>query len=436
MPPSRTAAAPGCGFNLAGVWGQAMVNRSFEVDDDKLTLLIEEGESVRVEFKKSLDGSASERIQETVCAFANDLSGSGDPGIVVVGLTDRGKPSGLAITDKLLRRLTAMRSDGNILPPPSLLVEKRRYRDKDIAVVVVLPSDSPPVSYKGCIHIRSGPRRGTATLQDERILNERRRARDRFVDISAIPGTGPADLNRPQFEGEYLPNAVPPSILEENERSFEQRLAATKMIASVDDDRATLLGLLTVGKCTRDFVPESYIQFLRIPGSDVTNQPVDAAEIDGTIPDIIRGIDEKLRSHNRVKIDFVTADRERRTDTYPLGALQQLTRNAIMHRAYEATNAPVRVTWFDDRIEIQNPGGPFGIVTKDNFGQPGVADYRNPNLSATMKVQGYVQRFGAGIGIARRLLQEAGHPELEFIVESTHVLAVVKARPFFGGLDR
>ncbi len=413
-----------------------MANRSLKVDDDKLALLIEGGESARVEFKESLDGSARGRIREAVCAFANDLSDSGEPGIVVVGLTKRGELSKLAITDDLLLQLTDMRYDGNILPPPALLAEKRRYRGVDIAVVVVLPSDSPPVRYKGTIHIRNGPRRGIASAQDERILNERRRARDRFVDISAIPGTGPTDLNRRQFEDEYLHKAVPPDILEKNERSFEQRLAATKMIASVDDDRATLLGLLTVGKCTRDFVPESYIQFLRIPGSDVTNQPDDAAEIDGTIPDIIRGIDEKLRSHNRVKVDFVTTDRERRTGAYPLVALQQLTRNAVMHRAYEATNAPVRVTWFDDRIEIQNPGGPFGSVTKENFERGGVTDYRNPNLAEAMKVLGYVQKFGVGIPLSRRLLEEAGHPDLEFVVESTHVLAVVKARPFFGDPGR
>jgi ATP-dependent DNA helicase RecG len=30
---------------------------------------------------------------------------------------------------------------------------------------------------------------------------------------------------------------------------------------------------------------------------------------------------------------------------------------AVMHRAYEATHAPVRVYWYDDRIEISNPGG-------------------------------------------------------------------------------
>lgn len=49
-----------------------------------------------------------------------------------------------------------------------------------------------------------------------------------------------------------------------------------------------------------------------------------------------------------------------------------------MHRSYEGTNAPVRIYWFSDRIEISNPGGPFGQVTHENFDRPGLTDYRTP----------------------------------------------------------
>ena len=47
-----------------------------------------------------------------------------------------------------------------------------------------------------------------------------------------------------------------------------------------------------------------------------------------------------------------------------------------------------------------------------DVGRPGVADYRNPNLAEAMRKSGlgYVQRFGAGIGTAQRLLREADHP--------------------------
>jgi ATP-dependent DNA helicase RecG len=65
-----------------------------------------------------------------------------------------------------------------------------------------------------------------------------------------------------------------------------------------------------------------------------------------------------------------------------------------MHRTYEGTNAPVRCYWFNDRIEIISPGGPFGEVTAENFGRPGITDYRNRNLADAMKVYGLIQRFG------------------------------------------
>ncbi len=99
-----------------------------------------------------------------------------------------------------------------------------------------------------------------------------------------------------------------------------------------------------------------------------------------------------------------------------------------MHRTYEGTNAPVRITWFSDRIEMQNPGGPFGQVTRQSFGQPGITDYRNPHLAEAMKNLGYVQRFGVGIQLARQELAKNGNPPLEFVVEDAHVLAIVRRR--------
>ncbi len=399
------------------------------LDDDDLMCLIEGGESTRVEFKETLEGSASDRIREAICAFANDLAGSGQPGIAVVGLQDNGNPAGIAVTDRLLRTLSDMRSDGNIMPPPTILSEKRMYRNHEIAVVTVLPSDSPPVRCRGMIHIRNGPRRGIATAQEERILNERRRHGNRPFDISPVTGTGITSLNRRQFEDEYLPNAVDRAFLETNNRSLEERLAAAKMIAAVDDERATMLGLLVLGVRTRDDIPGSYIQFLRIRGQDLSDPIIDAMTIDGTIPEMLSRLDEKLRSHNHRQIDIVSHDTERTTSVYPHAALQELTRNAVIHRDFQTSNAPVRVTWFDDRIEIQNPGGPFGSVTTENFARPGVTDYRNPNLAESMRVLGYVQRFGVGIPTARRLLHENRHPEPEFTIEPTHLLVTVRACP-------
>ncbi len=127
-------------------------------------------------------------------------------------------------------------------------------------------------------------------------------------------------------------------------------------------------------------------------------------------------------------VDHESDRSERRQPDYPLVALQQLARNAVLHRSYEATNAPVRVYWFADRVEIQSPGGPFGEVNVENFGQPGVTDYRNPLLAEAMKNLGYVQRFGIGIQLARQQLRKNGNPDLEFQVEPSAVLTVARRR--------
>ena len=99
-----------------------------------------------------------------------------------------------------------------------------------------------------------------------------------------------------------------------------------------------------------------------------------------------------------------------------------------MHRTYEGSNAPVRVLWFNDRIEIISPGGPYGAVTAEDLGLPGVVDYRNPFLAEAMRVLGLVQRFGLGIQTAKRLLLENGNPELEFQVKPNWVQCIVGAR--------
>ncbi|MFP4348231.1 MAG: ATP-binding protein [Desulfococcaceae bacterium] len=397
--------------------------------DKKLEALLNDIESEFAERKESWKGDAPDKGRQAVCAFSNDLPDHRKPGVLFVGAKDNGIPSGLQITDELLRALSDMKTDGNILPLPSIIVEKRILKGAELAVVTVQPSDTPPVRYKGRIWIRTGPRRGIATAQDERILNEKRRYRDIPFDIQPVPSCNLSALSRIQFEQSYLPNAFAADALASNERSYEQKLASCRMVASVDDPTPTILAILTIGITPRDWINGAFIQFLRIDGTSLSDPIEDEGLIDGDLAQVLRRIDEKVDSHNRIRVDITSADRESRMMPYPRAALQQLIRNAVMHRTYENTHAPVRVTWFNDRIEISNPGGPFGIVNRENFGQPGITDYRNPNLADAMKVLGFVQRFGIGIQTAKAELKKNGNPDLEFQIEPMTVLAIVRRRP-------
>lgn len=392
--------------------------------DAELEQLLDDLESDRVERKEST--SDGDRIRQVICAFANDLSGSDQPGVLFVGVNDQGHPTGLSITDKMLQNLASMRGDGNILPFPSLDVQKRRLKAQDVAVVLVHPSNSPPVKFKGTIWIRSGPRRGIANLDDERRLNEKRRFRDLPADIRPLVDAKLDTIDELLFRRTYLPSAVAVDVIEQNERSVEDQLVASKFAHPGPPVHPTVLGILTVGKSPTDWVPGAYVQFLRIDGVALGDPVRNQKEVRRPLPDLLDELEDLLKNNVQSSADFTTGSVETRVSDYPIVALQQIVRNAILHRSYENTNAPVRLYWFNDRVEIYNPGGPYGQVTKQNFGQPGANDYRNPNLAAVMKELGYVQRFGYGITLARNEMEKNGNPPPEFQVEDAHVAVILR----------
>ena len=167
---------------------------SLHYDDEELARLLRHGESDMVERKETFQGEAPTSVREAVCAFANDLPNHRRAGCIFIGVRDDGVPTGLAITDELLRKLADIKTDGSIIPPPTITVEKRTVGGSDLAVITVAPADTPPVTYKGRIWIRVGPRRALASAQDERILNEKRRHRDAPFDVHPIYAAALGDL--------------------------------------------------------------------------------------------------------------------------------------------------------------------------------------------------------------------------------------------------
>ena len=114
--------------------------------DDELDALLNDLESDKVERKEAWAGDAPEKVPQTVCAFANDLPNHQQPGVFFIGAQDNGMPGNITVTDELLLTLADIKSNGNILPPPTMTVEKRVLKGIEIAVVTVWPADAPPRS--------------------------------------------------------------------------------------------------------------------------------------------------------------------------------------------------------------------------------------------------------------------------------------------------
>ncbi len=393
------------------------------ITDDELLGLLQASESDRMERKRSAaDRSA---IRRTICAFANDLPGHGRPGVIFIGIEDDGRCANLPIDDELLKTLAQMRGDASILPMPSLVIQERSPNGCRCVAIIVQPSQDPPVRYQGRIYVKVGSTVQQASPEEERRLSEKRRGADLPFDHRPAASAAQTDLDLEYFRSQYLPRAVAPDVLEQNQRTIEQQLTSLRL---AHNGAPTYGGLLALGIDPQRWVPGAWVQFLRIDGASITDPIRTQKTLTGRIDDVMRRLDELLDLGISIRTDVVSAPRETRRPDYPLPALQQLARNAIMHRSYEGTNAPVRVYWYNDRIEIQSPGGLYGRVTPQNIWQ-GTTDYRNPLVAEIMHHLGYAQKFGLGLPLARQTLAANGNPPPEFDFQPAAVVVTVRPAP-------
>lgn len=390
------------------------------ISDRELKTMRSDLESDRVERKRS----AGDRngIRRSICAFANDLPGHGRPGVILIGVEDDGSCSENPVGEPLLRQLAGMRDDGNILPLPSMIVQKKILGGCEAAAVIVQPSEDTPVRYRGRVWVRVGPTTRQATPEEEHRLAERRRAGDLPFDLRPCSEGSIDDLDIGYIEEQYLPRAVAQDVLDEDRRPLKQQLRSLRLLVGEMPTWGALLGF---GRHPLRWIPGAYVLFLRIDGERITDTILDHHRLTGRLEDVLRRLDDLLKINIRTSVDLTTGARDIRLPDYPVNALRQLAFNAVMHRTYDGTNAPVRIYWYIDRIEMDSPGGLYGQVTLNNFGK-GATDYRNPLLAEIMYHLGFAQPFGLGIPEVHENLKENGNPPPAFSLGPTHVTATVR----------
>ncbi|MDP3655165.1 MAG: ATP-binding protein [Rhodoferax sp.] len=392
------------------------------LNEDQLIALIADLDSDTAERTESTNNT--DKFGQAICAFANDLPNHRRPGYLLVGVKDDGSLAGIKVTDDLLKNLAGIRSDGNILPQPMMSVAKFALAGGDVAVVEVHPSDLPPVRYKGRVHIRVGPRKAIANEQEERALSERRIAQAKSFDAQPCLEAKMDALALGQFDA-YRREAVDAETIAANHRPLEQQLASLRLY---DPDRgcATNAGMLLVGKNPRFYLPGAYVQYLKLPGTSLTELPVDQAEVAGDLQSVLKELLGRLRLVVKTSMVQVNPLQEKLVHNYPEGAIRELLMNAVMHRNYNS-NSPIRFYVFADHLEIQNPGGLYGEATQQNF--PTRNSYRNPVIAEALKSLGFVNRFGYGVQRAQALLAENGNPPAEFEFDEHSVLVRIRKRP-------
>lgn len=353
-----------------------------------------------------------DKLGPAVCALANDFPNHGRAGYILLGVNDDGKLAGMTWTDKDLQAIGAVRSNGNVLPPPALVVSPVfTFPEGQVVVVEVRPSSYPPVRYDGRCWIRVGPRRAKATPEEERILTERRAAYAKTYDLAPALGASLDDLAVDYFRTAYLPDAIDRDTLRENGRPLEQQLASLRFY-DTGAGCPTNAGILVFGVNPEFYLPGAYVQYVKFAGEEMTSDVVFEKKFSGALITELPVLDNFIKS-NIIKERPIRKDsfQEETVRNYPYWALRELVMNALMHRSYES-NAPVYLYEFVNRIEISNPGGLFGVANPQNF--PNASDYRNVVIAEAMKVLGYVNRFNYGVKRAIDELEKNGNGQPRF----------------------
>lgn len=382
---------------------------SVMITEEKVKLLIADMESDWIERTRS---TADDKLGQAICAFSNDFPNHKHPGYLLLGVDDDGSLAGKTWTDDDLQKIGGMKTNGKILPQPSIVVSSVfKLPGGDVIVIEVKPSTYPPVRYDGRCWIRVGPRRDKASHEEERILTERRISYAKTYDLVPALGSTLNDVSVELFKINYLPAAIDKETLAENGRAIEEQLASLRFY-DTKEKCPTNAGILLFGLNPEFYLPGAYIQYIKFSGEEMTSDVEFEKKFSGALITELRLIDDFIRG-NVVKERPIKEEsfREKTARNYPYWALRELVMNAVMHRSYES-NAPIYIYEFINRIEIINPGGLFGEATPQNF--PNASDYRNVVLAEAMKVLGYVNRFNYGVKRAKEELIQNDNGEPDF----------------------
>ena len=99
------------------------------------------------------------------------------------------------------------------------------------------------------------------------------------------------------------------------------------------------------------------------------------------------------------------ADRKK-MEKIPEAAFREAIANALIHRVWDV-DSQIRVSMFDDRIDIVSPGGLPSGITEEEYLSGKLSVLRNRKLANVFYRLGFVEIFGTGITRIKQLYAEA-----------------------------
>lgn len=122
----------------------------------------------------------------------------------------------------------------------------------------------------------------------------------------------------------------------------------------------------------------------------------------------VLGIYEKALSVFRdyYQYEVIQGADRKMVEKIPEAAFREAIANALIHRVWDV-DLQIRVSMFDDRIEVVSPGGLPSGITEDEYLSGKLSVLRNRNLANVFYRLGFVEIFGTGITRIKQVYSEA-----------------------------
>lgn len=352
--------------------------------------LISKGEYNFLDFKLRLSDD-NNRLKEHINAFGNLERG----GCFVFGV-DKFKPVGLQESDdEIIKKVTNLAVDTQ---DPALHVKAfpLTIGRTHLLCVHILSGTTKPVFIKdraplgghGC-YKRTGS--STVPIPTQEIRDILATSDDIYYDESPVNVTDLNLLNIEQFK-DVLPK-------------FDGDIYSDKVTAVLKDYKIlsnahamiqpTLAGWLCFSddpQAIRAF-RNAYIEIQIFQGA-ARNNPIKKYDIKGNLPAQIEQAIEILKQ-NIWTVPTITGVIREDIPAYSEVALREIITNCLVHRDYRLMHQPTKIAMFDNRIEVENPGGLMPGLTTMNIVHK--RDWRNPLIAELMRKFGYGEMDGQGI---------------------------------------
>lgn len=357
--------------------------------------LLQKGEGSTLEFKENV--KAEDNILSTIIAFSN-VSG----GHVIIGINDKNlHVVGVEDPHKVAEALASKIHDAiepRILPN----IEVIPYRNTHLISIEIYPSSLRPhfIRSKGkqkSTYIRIG---STTRLADQALLN--------VVERSTIAKSFDEEICH-ETNCEEIDFTAASQLFYPHRKLQSSDLVSLGIIAKKGKDFIpTVAGILLFSKNRLLLFSDAWIQVGVFDGVD-KERILDSQKITSFFPQAVEEVLTFLKKNMRVGLKIEDA-RHQELWEIPKIALREAVINAIVHTDYSLRGAPIRISIFQDRVEIENSALlPWGLTFADL--KSGVSKLRNPVIARIFNEIGLIEQWGSGIKRMTKACLEAGLDE-------------------------